>query len=110
MEMLRPINDALPNPCELQIEIVLNIDNLLEYSVKRHELFLEYSDVFSRQLGLMIGEGYGLVYDFMTLADRRYVGIKAQADSRSGDYVLQRLRLCLDHLIVINLISRRSEF
>jgi hypothetical protein len=109
MEMLRPINDALPNPCELQIEIVLeiNIDNLLEYSVKlitRHEMFLEYSDVFSRQLGLMIGEGYGLVYDFMTVADRRYVGIKAQGDFRSGDYVLQRLLLCLDRLITISLM------
>ena len=67
-------------------------------------MHLEYSDVFSRQIGLMLGEGYNLVYDFMPMAGRRYVSVKVQGTFRLGDCILQRLMLGIDLLIIVCLM------
>lgn len=42
----------------------------------KHEMVVEHSDVFSRQLGRMMGEGFGYVYELLPHDDRKYIGVK----------------------------------
>jgi hypothetical protein len=59
---LKPSNDALPAPKEPLIEIMLSKSNRkigVDYQLKlitKHEVVVEYSDVFMKNLGRLISD------------------------------------------------------
>jgi hypothetical protein len=94
LEKIKPFNEALPTPKESLIEIVLSMSNpkqnenfKINYIVKlitKHEVVVEYSDVFVKNTHRMLNDCEGYSYEHMEYSGRRYIGIKMEGTINPG--------------------------